>query len=895
MKDKLWHIVSGSLVPAWLAAAVIFTLLHRMVPESGWLLVHLLLLGAVSTAILIWSQHFADTLLRRKALGHRLSLGLRLCAHTVGSVLVMTGMVIDGYPLVLVGGILVGLTALAHAAVIIMQTRGAMPGRFAPLIRYYVASAGMLAVGVTLGILMARLDGGGEDYERLFIGHLALNLLGWVGLTVIGTIALLWPTVLHTRIAGATVAAGHTLTVLVGGLGLVALGCLADLRLVVALGILVYLAALGRVLWEGAGHLRRAPAANFAAWSLGAAQVWFALCTLGFGLQIALAPSWTAAAAGVETLVPYFAIGFAAQILLGALSHLVPVVLGGGPAALKATAAELDRGGLFRVVVVNGGLALSLLPISSTLTVALSMLIVATLASFLALFTRALRANRRARALPLVRVAPGERPVKTERPRTTGRMLAAATVLLLTVTVGIVIDPASVGLSTVAAPATSAAAESTVTGHTTTVAVDMIDTRFVPDRIEVPVGDELVITLTNSDDMVHNLVLESGLVSGSLDPGASETVNVGVIGASVDGWCSIAGHRLLGMEISIVAVGGDEAGSGAAADGTGTGGTATGGTGMDGMAAHDSHAGHGSATTGASAADDIDPMAEPDAGFEARDASLPPAASATVHRQTLTVQNVMTEVAPGVTQMLWTFNGTAPGPTLRGKVGDVFEITLVNEGTMGHSIDFHAGTVAPDDNMRTIQPGASLVYTFTATRSGIWLYHCSTMPMSVHIANGMFGAVIIDPPGLAEVDREYLVVQSELYLGAQGGEVDDVKVEAQTPDLMVFNGYANQYAARPLQARVGETVRVWVLDAGPNVGSAFHVVGGQFHTVYKEGDYSLKDGGSTGTGGSQVLDLAAAQGGFVELTFSEAGHYPFVSHIMSDAEKGARGILEVLP
>ena len=112
---------------------------------------------------------------------------------------------------------------------------------------------------------------------------------------------------------------------------------------------------------------------------------------------------------------------------------------------------------------------------------------------------------------------------------------------------------------------------------------------------------------------------------------------------------------------------------------------------------------------------------------------------------------------------------------------------------------------------------------------------------------------------------------------------------------MVFNGYANQYAVRPLTARVGERVRVWVLDAGPNVGSSFHVVGGQFDTVFAEGDYLLRDGGSTGTGGSQVLDLGVAQGGFVELTFPEAGHYPFVSHIMSDAEKGARGVFSVLP
>jgi nitrite reductase (NO-forming) len=886
MKDRLWHIVSGSLVPTWLAAAVVLTVLHRMVPSSGWLLVHLLLLGAVSTAILIWSQHFADTLLRRKALGHRISLGLRLSAHTVGAIAVMTGIVAGWFPLVLIGGILVGLNALAHAVVIVGQSRGAMPGRFAPLVRYYVASAVMLAGGVVLGILMARLAGGGEAYERLFIGHLGLNLLGWVGLAVIGTVALLWPTVLHTRVAGATVAAGHTLAVLVGGLGLLALGCVTDLRPVAALGVLVYLIALGRVLWEGVGHVRRAPAVSFAGWSLGAAQVWFALCTLGFGLQLAVAPSWTAAAAGVETLVPYFAVGFAAQILLGALSHLVPVVLGGGPAALKATAAELDRGGLVRVVLVNGGLTLSLLPVSSSLTVALSLLIVAALASFLVLFARALGTNRRVRALPLVRIPPGERPVPGERPSQTGRMLAAATVLLLTVTAGILVDPASVGLATVSPPAAGSGAAS-ATGHTTTVAVDMIDTRFVPDRIEVPAGDELVITLTNSDEMVHNLVLESGLVSQSLDPGATETVAVGVIGASVAGWCSIAGHRLLGMEISIVAVGVDGDLATDSSDDTAT-------AGMD-ASSHAAHTGHVGAVTGASAADDLDPMAEPDATFEARDAALTPAAETTVHRQTLTVRNVETEVAPGVTQMLWTFNGTAPGPTLRGTVGDVFEITLVNEGTVGHSIDFHAGDVAPGDVMRTIQPGESLVYTFTATRSGIWLYHCSTMPMSVHIANGMFGAVIIDPPGLAEVDREYLVVQSELYLGPQGGEVDAVKVATQTPDLVVFNGYANQYAARPLQARAGETVRIWVLAAGPNLGSAFHVVGGQFDTVYQEGDYSLKDGGSTGTGGSQVLDLAAAQGGFVELTVPQAGSYPFVSHIMSDAEKGARGILEVLP
>jgi nitrite reductase (NO-forming) len=259
------------------------------------------------------------------------------------------------------------------------------------------------------------------------------------------------------------------------------------------------------------------------------------------------------------------------------------------------------------------------------------------------------------------------------------------------------------------------------------------------------------------------------------------------------------------------------------------------------------------------------------------------------HRVTLTVRDVVREVAPGVRQTLWTYDGEAPGPVLRGKVGDRFEVTLVNDGDMGHSIDFHAGALAPDGPMRTIAPGERLTYRFTATRSGIWLYHCSTMPMSEHLANGMVGAVIIDPPGLPRVDREYVIVQSEYYLGPQGGVADAAKVATGQPDLVVFNGYADQYRDRPLTARVGQRVRFWVLDAGPNRSSSFHVVGGQFDSVYKEGDWLLRDGGSTGTGGAQTLDLAPAQGGFVELTFPEAGTYAFVTHAMSDAERGATG------
>src|SRR5690606_31020633 len=141
-----------------------------------------------------------------------------------------------------------------------------------------------------------------------------------------------------------------------------------------------------------------------------------------------------------------------------------------------------------------------------------------------------------------------------------------------------------------------------------------------------------------------------------------------------------------------------------------------------------------------------------------------------VHRRTFTVTEVTREVAPGVRQRLWTYDGSAPGPVLHGRVGDTFEITIVNDGSIGHSIDFHAGSLAPlgpRGPMRTIPPGESLVYRFRADKAGVWMYHCSTEPMSAHIANGMFGAVVIEPPGLPEVDREYVLVQSEFYLGEQ--------------------------------------------------------------------------------------------------------------------------------
>ena len=367
---------------------------------------------------------------------------------------------------------------------------------------------------------------------------------------------------------------------------------------------------------------------------------------------------------------------------------------------------------------------------------------------------------------------------------------------------------------------------------------------------------------------VHDLVLETGHDTGRLAPGESAVIDVGVSGRNLDGWCSVVGHRQMGMVLSIEAVGAPVAAADPAAP--------------PGADAQDPRAGH-EMTMGEPASDTVIP-----------DPVLPPLEPGRVHRHTFTITEQDMEVAPGVTQEMWTYNGSSPGPTLHGRVGDTFVIRLVNLGTLGHSIDFHAGQRAPDKAMVTIPPGESLTYRFTATRAGIWMYHCSSMPMSAHIANSMFGAVVIDPPDLPPVDKSYVLVQSEHYYGPEGQPVDMDKLLAERPDAVVFNGYHNAYDHAPLTVKVGERVRIWLLDAGPNRPLSFHVVGGQFDRTWLEGDWLLGSAKAPSrTGGSQSLALAVAQGGFVEVVFHEAGRYPLVNHVMIDAERGAHGAIEV--
>jgi len=847
-------------VVAWFVAAVAVAIAHRWIPESTWLLVHLVALGAITHSIMVWSAHFSSALLKSRAddATRRLT-DIRLGALGVGSLLVLVGVPTAVWPMVVVGACIVSVAVGWHAAMLVRDLRRALPGRFRICVRYYVAAALCLPVGAGFGATLA-FGLGDAWHARFLVAHTMVMLLGWVGLTVVGTLVTFWPTVLRTRMDDrAEALARQALPILVVALTVIVAGSLVGLRAVAAVGILGYAAGL---VWFGrclvAPALRKPPR-EFASASIGAGAVWACVALLMTAWHVAFSDDLELAD-GYPLLAAVWVVGFLLHLLTGALSYLIPSVLGGGPRVVRAGAAWFDRWATARLVITNGGLLLWLLPLTSWARVTVSVLVLAAFAVFVPLLivgTRASVAERR-RA---VRGEPATGPTQRPAALTGNGLIAGIAALSLALTLGFGLDPQAVGGTTTSAqvPATGRTVEVDVTAH---------DMQFTPSRVEVEAGDRLVIHLTNTDPTnVHDLSI-GGQRTPRLAEGETADLDLGVVGASEQGWCTVVGHRQMGMTFDIV---------------------------VNGTAATASPDDHATMDHGATVDDDA-------AVGSVVDPTAPVLDDGDVHRYEFRVTEVPLEVAPGLWQTRWTFNGNGVGPVLRGRVGDTFEITLINDGSMGHSIDFHAGDIAPDDPMRTIAPGESLVYTFTANRAGVWMYHCSTAPMSSHISAGMHGAVIIEPEeGLAEVDREYVVVQSEVYGqladSADGAtEVDAAAVATGDPTRVVFNGIANQYDQEPFVAEVGETVRFFVLDAGPSRATSFHIVGGQFDTVYREGAYLLRDGvdafGSTG-GGSQALALQPAEGGFVELSFTEAGHYPVVSHVMIDAERGAHGVVEV--
>jgi len=238
----------------------------------------------------------------------------------------------------------------------------------------------------------------------------------------------------------------------------------------------------------------------------------------------------------------------------------------------------------------------------------------------------------------------------------------------------------------------------------------------------------------------------------------------------------------------------------------------------------------------------------------------------------------------------WTFDSMVPGPTLRLRVGDTLDFTLVNGAIMPHSMDFHAAEIAPDRAYRNVMPGDSIQFRFVARVPGVFMYHCGTAPVAAHISNGMYGALIVDPPTPRAPAQEYVFVQSEFYMGPPAGKdsirsMDWEKLLNASPDYVVFNGVASRYATHPIPVAERKPIRLYVVNAGPNRISSFHVVGAIFDRV-------VSDGFGRPFEGMQTWNVPVGGGAIFELRLAEAGLYPFVTHAFADATKGAVGVFQ---
>lgn len=899
------QIKRNAVVVAWIFTALVLLAgkYAQLWPNlDAWAPLHAALLGALGSAITIWSAHFADTLLHRPAWGGALMLNGRLGLHSVGAALVITGVCINSQIVIGVGASCVAVSATLGVVAMVVQKRRAVAARMAALVDYYICSLSYLMVGALAGWSIKYFDFKGQAAwsNRMYLAHVPIMVLGVLGITVLGTLVVLWPTMLRTKMEPA--APRQAQRALPGlALAVVVIAFSGLWRPLAGMGALLYLLSAVAVvapLWRTGA---RKGVTNYAGLSTAAALAWLAWCVIRLGVGVSYAANDDAARAVAHGLRLAVVSGFALQILLAALSFLTPVMLGGGPAMSRLTHAIMDRYTWWRITTINLCLALACLPLPPAVRGVTGLSAALAGAYFFVAAGQAIQARRKgdtsaappstvtltktaskpasSKAAALVAQSASRSAAPTASAQSAGATGATQTpdrrgalAGLVTAAVAVVAGASASSTQTpgglIGLGSGQGSASAGGSGQVVNANITISGMSFVPSSVDVPVGATLRLTLKNTGSEVHDLVLATGQTTGRLAVGESKTITVNNVREPIAGWCSVAGHRAMGMVFDVK---------------------------VAGVSSNTSHSGHQHSASSQSA--QVDLNWQPPSYFKAHDARAPrPQAPGTVHRHTLRVSEITAQVGAGVTQKRMTYNGGVPGPVLRGQVGDHFEITLVNDGTMSHSIDFHAGVLAPDKPMRSISPGQSLQYNFTATRSGIWLYHCSTAPMSVHLAAGMHGAVIIDPPGLSQVDHEFVLIQSEIYLGPEGGSTDEAKVAAKTPDLMAFNGMAFQYKYRPLQVTVGQRVRFWLMDAGPSLPCTFHVVGGQFDQVFYEGAWTLGGPDQIGarwSGGSQALNLGPCQGGFVEFVPPQAGHYTFVTHAFADMEKGAVGVLQV--
>jgi nitrite reductase (NO-forming) len=410
--------------------------------------------------------------------------------------------------------------------------------------------------------------------------------------------------------------------------------------------------------------------------------------------------------------------------------------------------------------------------------------------------------------------------------------------------------------------------------------------------LEAKVGDIVTIKLMSGEGAEHNLIIpEFGADTGHV-VGQGRTVSV-TFGVDRPGkfsyFCDIPGHRQAGMEGEL-----DVTSEGAIAPQAQTGAQSMATPGMD-TANTTSSSGDSGVNEGVApaAATGVDIVRDP------TDLPAPLGARGAQHVQLdLDATEVIGQLADGTTFTYWTFNDRVPGPFFRVRVGDTVEVHLKNNtnSTMPHSVDFHAVTGPGGGAVFTsTAPGQETSFTFMPLNPGLYVYHCATPMVALHIANGMYGLILVEPEGgLPPVDREFYVMQGEIYtagnFGDQGPQVPDVqKLLDERPDYYVLNGAVNSLTTlHPLTASVGETVRIFFGVGGPNKTSSFHVIGEIF-------DRAFNLASVTAPPLTDVQTVVVPPGGaaMVEFQLQVPGRYILVDHALSRLQRGLAGYLLV--
>ncbi|HLU82624.1 MAG TPA: copper-containing nitrite reductase, partial [Trueperaceae bacterium] len=378
-----------------------------------------------------------------------------------------------------------------------------------------------------------------------------------------------------------------------------------------------------------------------------------------------------------------------------------------------------------------------------------------------------------------------------------------------------------------------------------------------PDLIAQP-GQVVQITLVNGDNVAHDIFVDqfANAHSAIVDrQGGSTTI---VFRADIEGtfdyWCTIPGHRQAGMEGNLIV---------------------------------------GEVVSEFNMEELTHIVRPPDA----LPGPLEPRSEPMRHEVVLATVERTALLADGITYRFWTFNGLIPGPFIRVKVGDTVDVMLENpaDSKFIHSVDLHAVT-GPGGGAVSTQtlPGNHTGFTFKALNPGLYIYHCATPMVAHHISNGMYGMILVEPEGgLPAVDREFYVMQAELYTTGAFGEkgLQEFAVEKlldEDPEYYTFNGAVNALNRLPLRAEVGETVRIFFGVGGPNKISSFHVIGEIFDRVYHEGSVTAEP-----LTNIHVTTVPAGGTVIVDFKVEVPGDYTLVDHALSRAERGLAGTLVV--